>query len=50
MSVYDCPCCGHLVLECVIISLKKIGRNNCNNPGGCTEPFTNFNVLVKETT
>lgn len=48
MSVYECPCCGYLVLESVIIAMKKIGRKNCNNPGGCDEPFDNFTLLVEE--
>ncbi len=29
MSVYKCPCCGYLILESVIVAMKKIGRKEC---------------------
>jgi hypothetical protein len=48
MKVYECQACGHLVLEDVIIALKKIGIDKCNNPGSCDEPFVDFKLLVED--
>lgn len=46
VSVLQCKCCGYCIAKSVMDSLLKIGRDTCINPGGCSEPLKDFEVIT----